>query len=247
MATETDAARDRVLAARAALGEELDALEASARAAVDIPAKIGAARPRRLLSPAAPGSSCSVVQNGSSARAARGLRSDGRSRQRCCPRRSRRRSNGRRWRQGPRRDRTRFRRVREARQKDRSGLKTLIILSVAKPLLSGAAKAAASRLFGTDDEGFQARLEQIRERAKRQSDGEAETPSGAGNLNERDRHGSRRRCRCRQGRRQESGIELAALGLAIPRRGHRDPVRRDDQAGMTCAARLYPTAARRAH
>ena len=40
MATETDAARDRVLAARAALGEELDALEASVRAAVDIPAKI---------------------------------------------------------------------------------------------------------------------------------------------------------------------------------------------------------------
>ena len=40
MATETDAARDRVLAARAALGDELEALEASARAAVDIPAKI---------------------------------------------------------------------------------------------------------------------------------------------------------------------------------------------------------------
>jgi hypothetical protein len=40
VATETDAARDRVLAARAALGDELDALEASARAAVDIPAKV---------------------------------------------------------------------------------------------------------------------------------------------------------------------------------------------------------------
>ena len=54
MATETDAARDRVLAARAALGEELEVLEASARAAVDIPAKIGAARPRPPPSPAAP-------------------------------------------------------------------------------------------------------------------------------------------------------------------------------------------------
>ena len=42
MATETDAARDRVLAARAALGDEIDALEASARAAVDIPAKVRA-------------------------------------------------------------------------------------------------------------------------------------------------------------------------------------------------------------
>ena len=40
VATETDAARDRVLAARAALGEELEALEASARTAIDVPAKI---------------------------------------------------------------------------------------------------------------------------------------------------------------------------------------------------------------
>ena len=40
MATETDAARDRVIAARADLGAELEILEASARAAVDIPAKI---------------------------------------------------------------------------------------------------------------------------------------------------------------------------------------------------------------
>jgi hypothetical protein len=40
VATETDAARDRVLAARAALGDELETLEASARAAADVPAKI---------------------------------------------------------------------------------------------------------------------------------------------------------------------------------------------------------------
>jgi len=40
VATETDAARDRVLAARASLGEELETLEASARSAIDIPAKI---------------------------------------------------------------------------------------------------------------------------------------------------------------------------------------------------------------
>ncbi len=40
VAEETDAARLRVLAARAALGEELETLEASARAAVDVPAKI---------------------------------------------------------------------------------------------------------------------------------------------------------------------------------------------------------------
>ena len=40
MAEGTDAARERVLAARAQLGDELVVLEASARAAVDIPAKI---------------------------------------------------------------------------------------------------------------------------------------------------------------------------------------------------------------
>ena len=40
MATETDAARDRVIAARAELGAQVDILGASARSAVDFPAKI---------------------------------------------------------------------------------------------------------------------------------------------------------------------------------------------------------------
>ena len=40
MAEATDAARERVLAARAGLATELDRLEASARAAADIPAKV---------------------------------------------------------------------------------------------------------------------------------------------------------------------------------------------------------------
>lgn len=40
MATEQDAARDRVLAARAELDEEIQRLEASARAAVDVRARI---------------------------------------------------------------------------------------------------------------------------------------------------------------------------------------------------------------
>ena len=40
MATEQDAARDRVLAARAELASEVEVLEASARAAVDIRARI---------------------------------------------------------------------------------------------------------------------------------------------------------------------------------------------------------------
>ena len=59
MATETDAARDGVLAARAELDEEFEALEASVRAAVDIPAKIRRAPPRRPPSRAGPASLCS--------------------------------------------------------------------------------------------------------------------------------------------------------------------------------------------
>ena len=59
------------------------------------------------------------------------------------------------------------------RAKDRSGLRTLIVLSVARPLLSGAAKAAAGRLFSPDEEDFQTRLAQIR-------DGPSGSPSGEG-------------------------------------------------------------------
>ena len=45
------------------------------------------------------------------------------------------------------------------------------MLTVARPLLSAGTKAAAGWLFRTDDEGFQARLAQIRERTERQSKG----------------------------------------------------------------------------
>ena len=64
------------------------------------------------------------------------------------------------------------------RAKDRSGLRTLIVLSVARPLLSGAAKAAAGRLFSPDEADFQTRLAKIRERAKRRPRrrGQARTP-----------------------------------------------------------------------
>ena len=65
------------------------------------------------------------------------------------------------------------------RAKDRSGLRTLIVLSVARPLLAGAAKAAAGRLFSPDEADFQTRLAKIRERAKRQSGGEGEAGAAA--------------------------------------------------------------------
>jgi hypothetical protein len=52
-------------------------------------------------------------------------------------------------------------------QRDRARLRTLLLLTVARPILNGAAKAAVRNLFGTDDESFQTRLRQIRERAQR--------------------------------------------------------------------------------
>ena len=54
-------------------------------------------------------------------------------------------------------------------QRDRARLRTLLLLTVARPILDGAAKAGVRWLFRTDDEGFQARLQQIRDRAARTS------------------------------------------------------------------------------
>ncbi len=186
MATEADAARDRVLAARASLGEELEALEASARAAVDIPAKI---KRSPVKAAAVAGGAAFLVLGGpkrafrAGKRAVTGepdplpasmlpeeidkaLRKLG--------------DDGKKVRGALERD---FAAYAKQRANDRSGLRTLLLMSVARPLMAGAAKVAAGKLFGTD-EGFQARLEQIREGARRQSDGddeakaEADTPKG---------------------------------------------------------------------
>lgn len=176
MATETDAARDRVLAARAALGDELETLEASARAAADVPAKI-----RRSPGKAAAiaGGTAFVVLGGprrvfrAGRRAVTGapapmpramlpdevektLRYLG--------------EDGDKVRGVLERD---FAAYAKQAQRDRAGVRTLLLLTVARPLLSAATKSAAGWLFRTDDEGFQARLAQIRERTRRQQDGGA--------------------------------------------------------------------------
>jgi hypothetical protein len=81
--------------------------------------------------------------------------------------------------------------AREA-EKDR-GIAPLLSSTVAKPLLTRAGRAAAEWFFRADDEGFQARLAEVRERAKgevakRRSDG----PSGpvAGEDDEAERSGA---------------------------------------------------------
>ncbi len=182
MATETDAARDRVLAARASLGEELETLEASARSAIDIPAKIkrspakaaavvgGTAflalgGPRRVFRAgkrAVTGEPEPLPPSMLPKEIDKSLRALG--------------DDGKKVRGALERD---FAAYAKQRAKDRSGLRTLIVLTVARPLLSGAAKAAAGRLFSPDEADFQTRLTKIRERAKRQSGGEGESGAAA--------------------------------------------------------------------
>ena len=183
MATETDAARDRVLAARASLGEELETLEASARSAIDIPAKIkrspakaaavvgGTAflalgGPRRVFRAgkrAVTGEPEPLPPSMLPKEIDKSLRALG--------------DDGKKVRGALERD---FAAYAKQRAKDRSGLRTLIVLSVARPLLAGAAKAAAGRLFSPDEADFQTRLTKIRERAKRQSGVEIEAETGEG-------------------------------------------------------------------
>lgn len=168
MATETDAARDRVLAARAALGGELEALEASAREAVDIPAKI---RRSPAKAAAIAGSAGFVALGGPkrlfgrARRAVFGPTAD-------LPKRmlpneiektlKKLGDDGDKVRGALERD---FAAYAKEAEKDR-GITPLLSTTIAKPLLSRAGKAAAEWFFRTDDEGFQARLSEVKERAK---------------------------------------------------------------------------------
>ncbi|HEX5149075.1 MAG TPA: hypothetical protein VFW02_08340 [Candidatus Limnocylindrales bacterium] len=186
MATETDAARDRVLAARAALGDELQALEASARAAVDIPAKV---RRSPAKAAAIAGSAGFVVLGGpkrlfgAARRAVFGPTAD-------LPKRmlpdeiektlKKLGDDGDKVRGAIERD---FAAYAKEAEKDR-GIAPLLSTTVAKPLLARAGRAAAEWFFRTDDEGFQARLADVRDRAreevdKRRSDRPAGSDTGA--------------------------------------------------------------------
>jgi hypothetical protein len=173
VAAETDAARDRVLAARATLGEELETLEASVRAAVDVPAKI---RRSPVKAAAIAGGAGFLILRGPqrvfrrAKRAVSGppepfpdsllpdqvektLRALG--------------DDGAAVRGALERD---FAEYAKQKSRDRARVRTLLLLTVARPLLSAGTKAATGWLFSTDDESFQARLAKVRERVARQSD-----------------------------------------------------------------------------
>jgi hypothetical protein len=175
VATETDAARDRVLAARAALGAELETLEASARAAVDIPAKIK--RSPAKFAAVAGGAAFVVV--GGPRRVFRGVKHRVFGRPAPFPESMLPDEIEKALRKlGEDGDKVRgtleqdFAAYAKQASRRRAGLRTLLLLTVARPLLSGATKAAAGWLFSTDEEGFQARLAAIRDRTTRQAGGE---------------------------------------------------------------------------
>jgi hypothetical protein len=180
VATETDAARDRVLAARTALGEEFETLEASARTAVDIPAKV---RRNPAKTAAIAGGTAFIVAGGPRRtfrrvkRAVRGpekplpsvmlpqeiektLRSLG--------------SDGDKVRGTIERD---FAAYTKQAQKDRTRLRTLLFVAVLRPLVLRASRAAADAVFRTDEEGFQARLAQVQSRIARREDGQTSPPT----------------------------------------------------------------------
>ena len=139
MATEQDAARDRVLAARADLAEQLELLEASAREAIDIPAKVR----RSPAKAAAVVGTAGFLAAAGPAAAVRGRtprgprRARARCRRGCCPRRSRRpcassATTATRSAAALERD---FAEYAKKASKDRAALKSVLLLSVARPLL----------------------------------------------------------------------------------------------------------------
>ena len=167
MATPTDAARDRVLAARAGLAEEIQILEASGRAAVDIPAKV-----RRSPAKAA------AVAGGLGFLALKGPqrlfglgRRVVRGKDKPLPKamlpeeieKSLRKlgSDGDRVRGTLERD---FATYAAQKEKSRRGQRNLLFLAVAQPILSRAARASAEWLFSPDKGSFERRIAEMRAR-----------------------------------------------------------------------------------
>jgi hypothetical protein len=169
VAEATDAARDQVLAARAELALELQRLEASAREAVDIPAKI---RRSPAKAAAAVGGIGFLALKGPQRvvglgrRVVRGkssplpksmlpdeidktLRSLG--------------SDGDKVRGALERD---FAAYAKQASRDRTSFRNLLLLTVARPILGRGAKAAAEFLFAQDQTSYTSRLDAIRKRTE---------------------------------------------------------------------------------
>ena len=168
MATEQDAARDRVLAARSELAEQIDLLEASARAAVDIPAKV-----RRSPAKAAGlvGGVAFLALKGPQ-RLFRFARERVRGEPEPLPKRllpdevektlRKLGDDGDKVRGALERD---FAEYARKSAKDRQAVGSVLLLAVARPLMARAAKSIGDAIFSPDPQDFSTRLAQVRERA----------------------------------------------------------------------------------
>lgn len=169
MAEATDAARSRVLAARADLCDEVERLEASARAAVDVKAKIRRS-PARAAGIAA---GAGFIALGGPKRVFRRLRRTVRGPEAEIPssllpdqiERTLRKlgGDGDRIRGTLERDFAAY--AEEKATKRGPDLGGLIMSLVAKPILTRGGRAAVEWLFDPDEDGFAARLADVRERA----------------------------------------------------------------------------------
>lgn len=191
MATTTDAARVRVLAARADLEEQLQLLEASGRAAVDIPARIKRSPAKAAALVGGAGFLALKGPQRLFGRARRAVRGEGAD----LPKRMlpdeiektlrKLGGDGDKVRGALERDFAGY--VKRA-EKDRKGFASIVLLAVAKPLLARGARAASDALLSPDAEGFGTRLAQVRERAEQQL-GRAQASADEGDV--RDTPGSK--------------------------------------------------------
>jgi hypothetical protein len=169
VASEADAARDRVVAARADLEEQLDLLEASARAAVDIPAKIrrspgkaaavaGGVGFLALKGPQRVFGAAKRVVRGPSAPLPKAMLPDE-------IEKSLRRlgKDGDRVRGLLERD---FADYAMKAQKHRRDTRRFVLFSIAQPAVIRGTKLALDRLFAPGQEGFNETLDRIRARAQ---------------------------------------------------------------------------------
>ena len=168
MATATDAARERVLIARAALGDELTVLEASARAAVDIPAKVKASPAKA----AAVAGTAGFLVVGGPRRVLGGIRRVVKGPKAAMPKsmlpdeieQTLRKlgTDGDAVRGALERD---FADYAKKASKNRANVRTLVLLGVARPLLAGGTRAATRWLFSSGDaDSFSERVALVRKR-----------------------------------------------------------------------------------
>ena len=168
MATEQDAARDRVLAARSELAEQIELLEASARAAVDIPAKI-----RRSPAKAAGliGGVAFLALKGPQ-RLFRFAREQVRGEPEPLPKRllpdevektlRKLGDDGEKVRGALERD---FAEYAKKSAKERQAVGSVLLLALGRPLAARAARAIGDAIFSPNPQDFSTRLAEIRERA----------------------------------------------------------------------------------